>query len=212
MRDLYIVGAGGHGRETLDIVEAINRVAPTWNFKGFVADDPGDEEVLARRDAAVVMGSGDLARLSGSFVIAIGDGEVRRKIDERTGSVVGRSPALVHPTAVVAAAGGELGDGVLVPAGCSVGAGVRIGGHATLNVNVAIEAGCQLGNYSTISPGCLVEAGSEIGQGVFLGTGSTVRAGVRVGDRARVGAGAVVETEVAMDSTVAGIPAEVLPY
>ena len=47
MRDLVIVGAGGHGRETLDIVEAINADALTWNFLGFVDDG----EVVADRRA-----------------------------------------------------------------------------------------------------------------------------------------------------------------
>ena len=45
MRELVIVGGGGHGRETLDIVEAINAVEPTWAFAGFVDDG----EIIADR-------------------------------------------------------------------------------------------------------------------------------------------------------------------
>ena len=49
MRELVIVGAGGHGRETLDIVEAINAVKPTWEFAGFVDDGKIIADRLERR-------------------------------------------------------------------------------------------------------------------------------------------------------------------
>ena len=52
MTELVIVGAGGHGRETLDIVEAINAAEPTWTFQGFVDDGEINEERLRRRVVA----------------------------------------------------------------------------------------------------------------------------------------------------------------
>ena len=54
MRELVIVGAGGHGRETLDIVEAINAVEPTWAFAGFVDDGEIIADRLERRDASLL--------------------------------------------------------------------------------------------------------------------------------------------------------------
>ena len=35
---LVIVGAGGHAREVLDVVKAMDAIAPTWSFLGFVAE------------------------------------------------------------------------------------------------------------------------------------------------------------------------------
>ena len=42
MRDLFIVGAGGFGREAVWTVERINKAAqqPLWNVIGFADDDP----------------------------------------------------------------------------------------------------------------------------------------------------------------------------
>ena len=54
MRELVIVGAGGHGRETLDIVEAVNAVEPTWEFAGFVDDGEIIADRLERRDASLL--------------------------------------------------------------------------------------------------------------------------------------------------------------
>ena len=57
---LAIVGAGGHGREVLDVVEAIDREAPTYEVVGVVADH-ADVELLARRGAAHLGSVDDLA-------------------------------------------------------------------------------------------------------------------------------------------------------
>ena len=40
MRDLYVIGAGGFGRETAWLAERINRIAPVWRICG-AAREPG---------------------------------------------------------------------------------------------------------------------------------------------------------------------------
>ena len=42
MRDLFIVGAGGFGREAIWTVERINSLSqqPQWNIIGYADDDP----------------------------------------------------------------------------------------------------------------------------------------------------------------------------
>ena len=39
LKDLYIIGAGGFGREVAWLIERINSVEPTWNVKGFIDDN-----------------------------------------------------------------------------------------------------------------------------------------------------------------------------
>lgn len=39
MRDLYVIGAGGFGRETAWLAERINRITPVWRICGFIDDD-----------------------------------------------------------------------------------------------------------------------------------------------------------------------------
>lgn len=39
MKDLYIIGAGGFGKEVAWLAERINDVKPTWNIKGFIDDN-----------------------------------------------------------------------------------------------------------------------------------------------------------------------------
>ena len=63
MRDLVIIGAGGHGRETLDVVEAMNRVCPRWNFKGFLDDSTDFSDRVDRRGTKIL---GPLDQLLGT--------------------------------------------------------------------------------------------------------------------------------------------------
>ncbi len=39
MRKLYIIGAGGFGREVAWLVDRINSTGPVWRLQGFVDDD-----------------------------------------------------------------------------------------------------------------------------------------------------------------------------
>ena len=39
MKDIYIVGAGGFGREVLWLIQRINNVNLEWNIKGFIDDN-----------------------------------------------------------------------------------------------------------------------------------------------------------------------------
>lgn len=39
LKDLYIIGAGGFGREVAWLVRRINTVTPTWTIKGFIDDN-----------------------------------------------------------------------------------------------------------------------------------------------------------------------------
>ena len=55
MKDLYIIGAGGFGREVAWLVERINCVNPTWNLVGFIDDQ---EELWGTyEDGIEVLGS-----------------------------------------------------------------------------------------------------------------------------------------------------------
>ncbi|MGZ4695383.1 MAG: PglD-related sugar-binding protein, partial [Acidimicrobiales bacterium] len=51
MKPLVIIGAGGHGREVLDVVEAINGLTPRFDVVGVIADH-ADHDLLARRGAS----------------------------------------------------------------------------------------------------------------------------------------------------------------
>jgi len=205
MRELVIVGGGGHGRETLDIVEAINAVEPTWAFAGFVDDGEIIADRLERRDASLLGTTEILANTNLHYVVGIGSPAVRAKLDEQL-TAWGRTAAtLIHPAATLAS-DNRISDGVLLAAGARVTTNVTLGRHVHLNVNAVVSHDCVVGDYTTLSPGSLVNGDVQIGTGVFLGTGAIITPGVTIGDHAVIGAGAVVVRDVPSGVTVKGVP------
>lgn len=204
--DLVIVGAGGHGRETLDIVEASNAAGSAkLNFLGFVDDGEVREDRLARREAEVVP-IDDLDPSEVAYVIGIGDPAVRESVAERM-TLAGFVPAtLVHPQASV---GGDvrMAEGVVLAAGSRVTTNVTLERHTQLNVGAVVSHDCEVGAFVTFSPGVLVNGECRIGDGAFFGTGAIVTPGLRIGAGAKVGAGAVVLRDVPDGTTVVGVPA-----
>ena len=176
MRELVIVGGGGHGRETLDIVEAINAVEPTWAFAGFVDDGEIIADRLERRDASLLGTTEILADTDLHYVVGIGSPAVRAKLDEQL-TAWGRTAAtLIHPAATLAS-DNRISDGVLLAAGARVTTNVTLGRHVHLNVNAVVSHDCVVGDYTTLSPGSLVNGDVQIGTGVFLGTGAIITPG-----------------------------------
>ena len=203
---LVIVGAGGHGRETLDVVEAMNEDSSgDWNFLGFVDDGEVRSDRLGRRGAEVVE-TDELDPEKVRYVIGIGDPAARESVAERM-TLAGFAPAtLVHPEASVGS-DVRLAEGVVLAAGARVTTNVSIERHSQLNVDAVVSHDCEVGAFVTLSPGTLVNGECRIGDRAFFGTGAIVTPGLSVGAGARVGAGAVVLDNVPEGTTVVGVPA-----
>lgn len=199
---LVIVGAGGHGRETLSVA----RASGAWDPITFVDDGPLDQQRLDRIGAALAGGVDALLDRPADHVIAIGDPQVRRRIAERIGE---HAPAatVVDPSATIGD-DVEIAPGVIVHPGSVCTTNVRIGRHSHLNCGVVVSHDCRVGEFVSLSPGVLLNGDVVIEDGAFLGSAAVVLPGCRVGQGAIVGAGAVVRTDVDPYTTVVGVPAQ----
>ncbi|MFO0865396.1 MAG: NeuD/PglB/VioB family sugar acetyltransferase [Gemmataceae bacterium] len=205
MIDLVIFGAGGHGRETLDVVRAVNLVAPRYRFLGFIDDGSVDRELLDRQGAAYLGDRSVFLRLRAHYVLGIGSSSLRRSLDVVIGDSA-QPETLVHPAALIGSYV-RMDAGVVLAAGAVVTTNVTIGRHTHLNVKAVISHDCRIGDFVTISPGALINGNVTIEDDVLIGAGAIVLPGRRIGRGAVVGAGAVVVNDVPPQVTVVGIPA-----
>ena len=194
---LVIIGTGGHGREALDIVEAINARSPTFDFLGFVDERRDNESLVAARGARII---GSLETLrdhdrTTRYVIGIGAGDIRRRIDQQLSEWGFEAAVLVHPDATIGAVV-ALGAGAVIAAGARVTTNVTLGRHAHVNVNASVSHDCRVADYVTVSPGVTVSGNVSIGEGTMMGAGSTVIQNRVIGAWVTVGAGAVVVTDI----------------
>lgn len=211
-RPIVVVGAGGHAREVLDIIDAINTAAegagraPVWRCLGVVADGHVDADALDRRGVPVLGGIEELAGLDADHVIGIGDGAARRRIDERLRDLPGSAAVLVHPS-VTLGADVELAPGVVLAAGARITTNVRLGRHTHGNVAAVVSHDARVGDHVTLSPGSMLNGNVTVGDGVLIGSGAVVTPGRTIGAGAIVGAGAVVVDDIPAGVTAVGVPA-----
>ena len=70
MTPLVIVGTGGHGRETHDIVEAVNARAKTFDFLGFIDEQNDNDALIAARGARIIGPLSSLRQLDARITAA----------------------------------------------------------------------------------------------------------------------------------------------
>lgn len=214
---MVLIGAGGLGRETHDVVEAINdeRTAsgqPQLECVGFLADGHADVELVEERGVPFLGPVAGLTDLPADvrYAVPIGSGDARRRIDEWA-TAEGREPVtLVHPRAVLGRHRVSLGPGTIVFATSVITTNVRLGRHVIVNLGATIGHDAVLGDHVTLNPNVSVSGNAVLGDGVTMGTGSTVIEGRRIGARTTVGSGATVVRDLPPDVTAVGVPARPL--
>jgi UDP-2-acetamido-3-amino-2,3-dideoxy-glucuronate N-acetyltransferase len=121
----------------------------------------------------------------------------------------------------------RIGSFVEIQKGARIGRNCKVSSHSFICEGVTIEDEVFIGHgvifindkrpRATNRAGALQTdadwevAPTTVKRGASIGSGVTILCGVTIGERALVGAGAVVVNDVPADTTVAGIPARVLP-
>lgn len=210
---VVVVGAGGFGRETLDVLEAVNRQSgqPEYLIQGVADDSPSDHdlEVLHRRGIEYLGSTDDVLNLSHRnfrYLVAIGNPASRQYVDNKFRDAGFIATSVVHPTAVIGS-NFQMEAGVVICAGVQISTNVSLGKHVHINPGGIIGHDARLSCYVSVNPGAIVSGHVDVKSRTLLGAGAIVLQGLTVGEGALVGAGAVVVRHVPSGSVVKGVPA-----
>lgn len=208
LKKLYIVGAGGFGREVAWLVERINAVNPTWNLVGFLDDNETIHGKL--EDEYPVLGG--CSYLAGTneecwVVCAVGSSKVRKKIIEKLHGYANVKFATLIDPSVIISKRVSIGEGTIICAGTIVTVDITIGSHVIINLDCTIGHDAVLQDCVTLYPSVNVSGNCTIGECVELGTGMQIIQGRSVVKDTIVGAGAVVVKDIVEAGTYVGVPA-----
>ena len=207
MKDLYIIGAGGFGREVAWIVERINTIKPTWNLKGFIDDN---ETLWGNTEGEyhVFGGCEYLSALEDVYAVcAVGSSNVRKKIIEKLKDTSVKFATLVDPS-VLYSNSVKIGEGAIVCAGTIITVDVNIGDHVIVNLDCTIGHDAVIDDFVTIYPSVNVSGNVLIGECSELGTGTQIIQGKKVISNTIIGAGAIVVKDCLESGTYVGSPAK----
>jgi sugar O-acyltransferase (sialic acid O-acetyltransferase NeuD family) len=199
---VIVYGAGGLGREVLQIVKTV----PNARVLGYVDDGvpPGTE-----RNGARVLGGSEYLDSAGdvSVVMGISDTNIKRGIFDKLSRNPRISfPNIIHPRAIVSEYA-SLGRGVVIASGCAVSVDASLGMGVFLNVGAIVGHDAKIGNFSSVMPLAAISGNVSIGERCLIGVQSAILQGITVGSGCTVCMGAVVVRDVPDGATVMGNPA-----
>lgn len=200
-RPLVIIGAGGFGREVVDVVDAINARTPTFELLGFLDDGEVRQDLLSRIEVPQLGSTRMITELDAEYVIGIGSADPRRRIDDLARTCGRQAAVLRHPAATVGR-DVRIGDGSIIAAGARLTTHIALGRHVHINLNCTIGHDTVIEDHATLFGGVIVGGGCVVGAGATIGSGAVIVPGVRIGADATVGAGALVVRDVASGEIV----------
>lgn len=185
---IILVGAGGHARACIDVIEQERRfaIAGLVGLSQEVGSSVLCYEVLGTDEALPT-----LRGLNQYSLITIGQiktAEPRVRLFttlERDGWFF---PTIVSPFAYVSRHA-SVGSGTIIMHGSVVNAGAVVGRNCIINSQSLVEHDAVIEDHCHISTGATINSGVHIGAETFIGSNSSVRQGIHIGERCLIGMG-----------------------
>lgn len=189
---IILVGAGGHCRSCIDVIEMEGR----FSVAG-VVDQPDAGDVAPVLGYPVLGTDNDLSALRKRYdyaLVTVGQIKTptaRIQLFERLLVLGFKLPVIVSPRAYVSRHA-KVGSGTVVMHDAFINAGASVGENCIINSKALIEHDAIVGSHCHISTGAIINGGVRVGGGTFFGSnavsvqsisipaGSFIRAGTLV--------------------------------
>lgn len=206
MRKIIIAGAGGFGREILQLIKDINTFTLTWEIAGFINDIP--DALDGYECSHSIIGTiQDWQPLEDEvFVCAIGNPVGRKSVVEKLKSKGASFVSLVHPTAIIGSYN-AIGEGLIMYPYSKINVNCIIGSFVSIASSTNIGHDVVVGDFCAINAGSVLTGHVKLGNKVFMGTNSTIIPHVVIGDDVFIGAGSVVVSSINPGLRIMGNPA-----
>ena len=206
--NLYIIGAGGHGKVAADIAHKLQKYQNI-----FFLDDHKDIDsyllnfkVLNKINFEFIK---SLDHGESYFFVAIGDCNKRKLIQNKLIDSKLKVATLIDPFSSVSQFS-SIGVGVIICAGTIVGPNSYIADGTILNHSSTIDHDCNVDSFVHVCPNCSIAGEVKIGHLSTLGIGTKVIQNVSIGNNCFIGAGAVVIKNIPDNKKAYGVPARII--
>ena len=192
MNSIVLIGAGGHCKSVIDVIEEEGRFkiagildkpkllgTKTLGYSVFGIDDDMSKFAKKYKYALITVGQIKSPSLRIKlFNLAVKSGFIL--------------PTIISPNAYVSKHS-SIGNGVVVMHNAIVNANTSIGNNCIINSKALIEHDCEISDHCHISTNATVNGGAIIGSGSFIGSNATTKELALIKDNSFIKAGSLIK-------------------
>lgn len=203
MDEIILIGAGGHARSCMDVIE----MSGQFKIAGLVEKDKAS--IQENLGYPVIGTDGDLPNLRQRYEFAlvtvgqIKSAKTRVKLFGMLKDLDYKLAVIVSPRSHVSKYS-EIGPGTIIMHDVIVNANARIGKNCIINNKVLIEHDIAVGDHCHIATGAIVNGEVTVGSESFIGSGAITKQSVSIGRNCVIGAGAVVKMDIESNQVIKG--------
>ena len=184
MKNLYIVGASGCGREVLNIIKDIHAIRGVqWNIVGFLDDDLQALDSIDCDYQVVGTIKDYLPQANDVLALGIASPQVKEKIVAMLKAKGAVFQSIIHPY-VALGRFNTIGEGAVIYSGFGMTVNIKIGDFCTFSSWCNIMGHVKIGNRVFMGGNCSAAPNAVIEDDAYVGVGSVVLRKVKAGKRA----------------------------
>lgn len=209
---IAIFGAGGQGREVLQLIKHINEVSPKWKCIGWFDDGFTKGEYV--EGLPVLGGVAEVNNWSSplALVIAIAWPSAKEKVVSLLKNNHLYYPTLIHPSIRLDEEEVQIGQGAIITQDCRFTINIKIGAFTLLNSGCCITHDVEIEDYCSIMPSVTLSGAVKVEKGGYIGAGTQVIQQLTIGRGSIIGAGSVVIRDIPAYCTAVGVPSKPIKY
>lgn len=211
-RNIIIIGASGHAKIIIDIIEQLGY----YHIVGLIDSFKPKGSFIFEYE---ILGSeNDIPKLSEIYnfntgIIAIGDNWTRKKIHKK---IIKIAPSFefisaIHPKSVIGK-NVKIGQGTVIMAGAIVNSDAKIEDFCIINTKASLGHDGYLGKYASLAPNVTIGGNVAIGAFTAISLSASVIQNIHIGKHSIIGACALINRKVGDYKMVYGVPGKVIKH
>lgn len=203
MKNLIIIGAGGHAAEIDDYIKYYQKTTEKkdLNVIGFLDDNP---ENYSRYMLSAPLLGGILdheIREGCEYIIAIADLLKRRLFVEKYRAERALFTSYIDSRSYISESA-VIGQGSIIGPNVNIGPNVRIGEFTLINSRASIGHDSIVGDFNIISPNVSLSGFTEVGSDNLFGINCATIPEIKIGNRNKIAAGMILDQNIGNDTIV----------
>ena len=202
MKQIFIIGAGGHARACIDIIESTK----LFKILALVDSKKNQKKIFKYKNINEKLLLKKNKKKFKKINLIIGIGQIKNNSLRKKKYIEFKRNGFKFPKVTskfsYISKYSKLAEGTLVCHHVVINSGVRIGVNCIINNKALIEHDVIIGNHCHISTGALINGGVVIGSNTFIGSGTIIKENVKIGSDCVVGAGLTIKKNIKSNSLV----------